>query len=58
MLLDIARTNCSNVSQVEVELSEERPNCKHGSFAFSRPQHSKNQNSAMYKTRFDFSIIK
>lgn len=45
MLLDIARTNCSNVSQVEVELSEERPNCKHGSFAFSRPQHSKNQNS-------------
>lgn len=37
MLLDIARTHCSNVSQVEVELSEERPNCKHGSTSSKRP---------------------
>lgn len=40
MLLDIARTTCSNVSQVEVEVSSESKNCKHGTFAFSRQQHS------------------
>jgi hypothetical protein len=40
MLLDIARTTSSNVSQLEVELSSGSKNCTHGTSAFSRQQHS------------------